>query len=127
MKNTLGKFFYSLLWIVLLTQNLLSANAEFSITAESNATKLKWNSWDNMVTIIESIVAYVVWLLYLIAVIVVLYWGFLILTAGWDEEWVKKWKKSIVNGVIWLIVIFLASSLVTWLITLFNWAWSATN
>lgn len=125
MKNILGKSFYSILWIILLTQNIVSASA-FDVTSNSEAGKLKWNSWDNMVTIIESIVAYVVWLLYLIAVIVVLYWGFLILTAGWDEEWVKKWKKAIVNGAIWLVVIFLASSLVTWLVGLFWWTGSAT-
>jgi hypothetical protein len=45
-----------------------------------------------------------------------LYGGFNILTAAWEEEKVKNWKKIIINALIWLVVIFLVSTLVEFLI-----------
>ena len=49
-----------------------------------------------------------------------LYGGFQILTAGWDEEKVKKWKTTLINAVIGLIVIFLASQIISWIVGLWD-------
>lgn len=54
--------------------------------------------------------------LYILAVIVVIYAGFLILTAAGDEEKVKKAKNIIIFAIIGLVVIYLAGAIVTWLI-----------
>ena len=75
-----------------------------------------------MVTTIENIVAFLIGLLYLIAVIFALYGGFQILTAGGDEDKVKKGKTTLINAAIGLAVIFLASTLIDWIISLFNGA-----
>jgi hypothetical protein len=45
-------------------------------------------------------------------------WGaFNILTAAWDEEKVKKGKTILMQAVAWLIVVFLANSIIMWVIT----------
>jgi len=64
----------------------------------------------------DGILWYIIWLFYFVAVAVWIYGWFLILVSGWDEERVKKWKNYLVYMVIWLIVIFLASIIVRWVI-----------
>lgn len=54
----------------------------------------------------------------LVAFVYLLWGGFNILTAGGDEEKVKKGKTVIVQAAIGLVVIFLAWSIVNWVITL---------
>ncbi len=76
---------------------------------------LKWWTGDLVLTI-ENMVAFIIWLLYLISVIFWLYGWFMILTSAWEEEKVKKGRKIIIYMIIGLICIFLASSLVTWVI-----------
>lgn len=72
--------------------------------------------WSNLVATVNNIAGYIIWLFYFIAVILWIYWWFLILVSWWDEEKVKKWKNIIIYVVLWLIVIFLASQLVNWVI-----------
>lgn len=54
--------------------------------------------------------------LYLVAVVFALWGGFNILTAGGDEEKVKKGKTILIQAAIGLVVIFLASSIVKWIV-----------
>lgn len=72
--------------------------------------------WSNLVATVNNIAGYIIWLFYFIAVILWIYWWFLILVSWWDEDKVKKWKNIIIYVVFWLIVIFLASQLVNWVI-----------
>lgn len=74
------------------------------------------NANNDFVLNVESIVATLVGLLYLIAVIFAIYGWFLILTSAGDDEKVKKWKNIVIYMVIGLIVVFLASTLVNWVI-----------
>ena len=78
-------------------------------------------SWDNgsgsdFIVVLDNILGYLISLLYFIAIVFALYGGFQILTAGGDEEKVKKGKTTLINAVIGLIVIFLASSIIRWVI-----------
>ena len=109
-KNTI----YSILLFLLL--NLNYVNAALSVKGTKNPTTLENTGGGDFVSTIESIVWYIIWLLYLVAVIFGLYAWFQILTAWWDEEKVKKWKTTMINVAIWLIVIFLSSSIINWLI-----------
>jgi hypothetical protein len=52
----------------------------------------------------------------LAAVLYGLWGGFNILTAGWDDNKVKAGKTILINAWIWLVIIFLVYSVVTWLI-----------
>lgn len=71
---------------------------------------------NNIETTVENILTWVISFLYLIAVIFGIYAWFRILTAWWDEEKVKKWKTTLINVAIWIIVIFLVSVVIRWLI-----------
>lgn len=60
--------------------------------------------------------SYATTLLYMIAVGFALYGGFQILTAGGEDDKVKSGKKVLVNAVLGLFVIFIASSIVKFVI-----------
>jgi len=126
MKNVIKNGFYATAWLGLLALN--------NITNALDARKTLWaTSWDNgqgtdFVATLNSMLWYVVGLLYFVAVVFALYGGFQILTAGWDEEKVKKGKTSLINAVLGLIVIFLASNVISWIMSIFTtWSWSAVS
>jgi ABC-type multidrug transport system fused ATPase/permease subunit len=106
------KSLYALAWTSLLMLN--EANAALPAQQTPN-TNLQWTT-NTADTAIQNIISNVITFLYIIAVIYWLWWGFNILTAGWDEEKVKNWKKVIINALIWIVVIFLASSIVNFVL-----------
>ena len=75
----------------------------------------KWG-WDNLVLTADNLLGYIIGLFYFIAVALWIYGWFTILVSWGDEDKVKKWKNIIIYVVIWLIVIFLASQIVSWVI-----------
>ena len=114
MKNTIKNAAYAAAGASLLAMN--SANAALDI-GQGKVDQRLVGTWNDAVTVIQSWVAVITNLLYIIAVIVILWAGFQILTAAWDEEKTKKWKTIIIQAVIWLLVIFIASSIITWILT----------
>jgi hypothetical protein len=113
MKTTLKNSLYTIAWISMLTLN--SANAAIDI-GQGKIDQRLVGSWNDAVTVIQSWIAVITTLLYIIAVIVILWAGFQVLTAAWDEEKTKKWKTIIIQAMVWLLVIFIASSIITWII-----------
>jgi len=113
MKKALKNSLYAIAWTSLLALN--SANAWMDI-GQGKIDQRLVGTWNDAVTVIQSWIAVITTLLYIIAVIVILWAGFQILTAAWDEEKTKKWKTIIIQAVIWLLVIFIASSIITWVI-----------
>ena len=79
------------------------------------------------ITTLDNIFTWLIGLLYFVAVVFAIWGWFQILTAGWDEEKVKKWKATLINAVIWLVVIFLASGIIQWIISTFTEGWSAVG
>ena len=67
-------------------------------------------------TVVQSYIANALGFLYLVAVVFALWGGFNILTAAGEEEKVNKWKTVIIQALIWIVVIFLAGTVVEWLI-----------
>jgi hypothetical protein len=65
----------------------------------------------------QTIVGNLMFFLGIVAVIYGIYGGFLILTAGGEDDKVKKGKSIIIQVSIGLVIIFLANSLVQWVIT----------
>lgn len=128
MTNGLKNSLYAVAGTALVATNSLNAIA-FNVkgSQSSNVTQLEGNNATDMVTVVTNIIGFVVGLLYLIAVVYTLYGGFQILTAGGDEEKVTKGKDTIVRGAIGLAVIFLASTVVNWIISLFGTGGAATN
>lgn len=111
MKNS----FYTTIWVLLIWINSVNA---------IDLKKTQWTTtWDNgtngaFIDTLNNMLGYLVGLLYFVAVVFALYGGFQILTAGWDEDKVKSGKTTLVNAVIGLVVIFLASIIVNWIISL---------
>ncbi len=66
-----------------------------------------------MQTLITNALAF----LAILGVVYGIYGGFQIITAGGDEEKVKKGRTIIIQVLIGLVVIFLANSIVEWVIT----------
>lgn len=81
----------------------------------------------NFVDTLNNMLGFLVGLLYFIAVLFALWGGFQILTAGGDEEKVKKGKTTLIQAVIGLIVIFLASQIITWVISIFGQGGAAVS
>lgn len=67
---------------------------------------------------IQTLVGRAIGFLYILAVLFGLWGGFQIMTAGGDDEKVKKGKTIIIQALIGLVVIFLANSVVTWIMGL---------
>jgi len=90
-----------------------------AITTESTSgrvdEKLKGTS-GTLESNVQSIIAFITNLLYLIAVAFVLYGGFLMLTAGGEEDKVKKGKTILMQAALGLLVIFLASTFVSFIL-----------
>jgi len=114
MKNTVKNTAYAAAGTTLLALN--SANAAISTWQSKIDNRLVWSDQSADI-VIQSWVATITTFLYIIAVIVILWAWFMILTAAWDEEKTKKGKTIIIQAVIWLLVIFIASSIVNFVIT----------
>jgi hypothetical protein len=110
----MNKVFYTLIWFFLTAKTFAATNDPLGLSRLEDSN-LKHGDAD-LVTSADNILWYLVGLLYFISVVIWIYWGFLILTSGWDDEKVKKWKNYLIYMVIWLVVIFLASIIVRWII-----------
>jgi hypothetical protein len=113
--NSVKTLAYSTVAAATMVQSTFAAGINAGV--EKVDERLKGRS-DNLETGVQSIIAFITNLLYLITVAYALYGGFLILTSGGDEEKVKQGKKILMYGAMGLLVIFLASSIVSFILRL---------
>lgn len=125
MNNLVKKSIYSAVWVTLVTTNALTqvlANGS-SGTPDStfwvNNANTVWGKLENqsLAEALQTYVNYIMTFLYLIAVWFALWGWFNILTAWGDEEKVKKGKTILIQWGLWLLVIFLAWSIVKWVLS----------
>jgi uncharacterized membrane protein len=114
MNNVIKNSFYAFAWLTLIGLNNVALALDFW---KDKANTISWST-KTADAVITQWVAFIVWFLYLVAVIVMIYGGFNILTAGWDEEKVKKGKTILMQAGAWLVVIFIAGSVIDWIISL---------
>lgn len=89
------------------------------VNAVKDAQLIQW--WDTTASgYAVSVVRYILTFLFLISVIVIIYAGFVLLLWLWDEEKSKKAKQIIIYAIIWIVVIFLAWPLTTFIINVLN-------
>lgn len=65
---------------------------------------------------ILDLVRYLITFVSLIAVLYIIYAWFRVLTWWWDEEATKKAKKTVVWVLIWIVLMWLAYSIVLWIV-----------
>ena len=78
--------------------------------------ELMWDKSQNLETWIVNLILYLLWFIWLIWIIFAMYSGFKILTAAWDDEKVKNWKKTLLFTLLGIFVILIAYFLVDWII-----------
>lgn len=74
----------------------------------------------NASSYIQDVVKYLIWFIYLIWVILIIYSWFNILISAWDEEKVNKSKKIIYFTIFWILIIFLANTIVWFVMDILN-------
>lgn len=108
------KALFSTLAVVLIAQSEIAKAIGFG---EGNVQSgVKWTDQTADVAV-QNLVATAATFLAIVAVLYGIWWGFNILTAGGEEEKVKKGKTVLIQAGIGLVVIWLANSIVQWLIT----------
>lgn len=104
-----------------------SANCSLTKWTDIVKNNIEWiNTTENLSTFIQNIVAYLLTFISIIAVIYIIYAWFSILISGWSDDVQKKQKKTIISIVIWIIIIRLSYTIVTFIIWIAQ-HWSTTN
>jgi hypothetical protein len=112
---SISKSLYATLAGLLIAENAFAAGAPWTFGA-ANVTGLNLGSGAGGGTpyaAITNVIVALLSLITLVAVAYVLYAGFQILTAGGDEEKVKTGRKTIVNVLIGIVIMWLAYWIVT--------------
>lgn len=81
-----------------------------------------WDIWGDKGRIFSEVswfISYILWFVAAIAVASIIYWWFLMVTSGWDDEKSWKWKSIVLNIIIWSVIIFISYSLVSLIINSF--------
>lgn len=116
MTNNIKKYFYAWAWMALLAQNTLAQAAisfGWSSTVNSGLKGSDQSADQSVQTLIWNGLKF----LYILAVVYGIWGWFQILTAAWADDKVKKWKTILIQALTWLVVIWLAGSIVQWLVT----------
>lgn len=118
--NAMKKTSYSIVWVALSSLASLQVFAWSSDTtfwvgkATTTAGQLENRPLSEA---IQYYVNFLMTFLYLIAVLYALWGWFQILTAGWDDEKVTKGKTILIQWAMWLLVIWLAGTIVKWVLS----------
>lgn len=114
--TTIQKGIYSLVGF---TSSLSSALAASTATTfGTDKVKISGTSANSAEVTVQTLIDRAMMFLALIAVCYGIYGGFMIVTAGGDEEKVKKGRTILIQVVIGIIVIVLAGSIVKWVINI---------
>ncbi len=116
MNNVIKNGFFSIIGLSLIGLNNVNAAINPG-TGVDAGLRTEWSAD----TVIQAWLGNLLTFLYLIAVLIAVWWGFNILTAAWDEEKVKKWKTILIQAWIGLFVIFIAWSLIQWILWILGW------
>jgi len=115
MKKSMKNTFYAYAWLALLWLNSVNAEIDFKTTTGTSALEWSQNTLD---VVLQNWLGYLTGFLYFIAIAMMIWGGFNIITAWGEEDKVKKGKTILMQAVAWLIVVFLANSLISWVIDL---------
>ncbi len=95
-----------------------------------NGPNLPWvgdNVEGKLIDVVKGFVNWTLGLLGLIALIVLMRWGFQMLTAAWDETKFGNWFTYLKNAAIWLAIIWFAWFIVSIAFWLANTLWTSAE
>lgn len=67
---------------------------------------------------IQDVIVYLLSFISIVAVIYIIYAWFRIMTSWWNDEAVKKWKKTIIHVIIWITLIWLSYPIVAFILNI---------
>ena len=118
--KNMKKYIISSIWLLFLFTNNARAAINFW-WQDSVDTGIIWTE-ETLDSAVQTLIRNFSIFLSLIAVIFWLRWGFMIMTAWVKEDNVKKWRTIIVYSLVGLVVIWLAYSIVAFVIQQILWA-----
>ncbi len=94
---------------------------ESNVQNNMNIAWSKSSWWSNeLITFVQNAVNWILWLLGLISIIILIWGGFQMITAAWDDGKYKKWFTIVKQAVIWLILIWSAWMIVSLVFSFMN-------
>ncbi len=117
--DAIKKTSYGVAGVVLSSMASLSAFAQSDTTFWVNKASTTGQNLENrpLSEAVQYYVNFLMTFLYLIAVLYALWGGFLILTAGGEDDKVTKGKTILIQWGLWLLVIWLAGTIVKWILS----------
>ncbi len=115
MTNNIKKSLFAAAWVVLVAQNELT-NAAMNFGGNAWVSQNLQGSNQSADQSIQTLIGNAMNFLYILAVVYGIWGGFQILTAAGADDKVKKGKTILTQALIGLVVIWLASSVVQWLV-----------
>lgn len=114
-----------LAWAALTMGSFTFATLGWGFTSQNtayNPDTLWANSMQNnkLVDMVKSFINWVLGIISVIALIVLLWWGFNMVTAAWDDGKYQKWFKILKQSAMWLVLIWVSwmiISMIFWLLT----------
>ena len=88
---------------------------------EASKWSINWLVTDRTLSeYVIQIISYLTTFITLIWVVIVIYAGFTILVSWWDEEKIKSAKRLILYAILWIILIWLAWSIMTFIVSILD-------
>lgn len=117
--DAIKKTSYGVAGVVLSSMASLNAFAQSDTTFWVNKAATTSQNLENrpLSEAVQYYVNFLMTFLYLIAVLYALWGGFLILTAGGEDDKVTKGKTILIQWGLWLLVIWLAGTIVKWILS----------
>jgi hypothetical protein len=128
MKKMFSLVIGSFLWFVVFALGFLNVNAQYGNQDLGYNPGVPWSTAmknDSLIVSVKVFINRVLWLLWLIALLVLLYGWFQMVTAAGDDGKYKKWFKILQQAGMWLIFIWLSwlfVSVIFWIINKIAWA-----
>ncbi len=125
---------WGLIWLTNAQQNYWNTNWEFGQMWSVGWIWVAWTDnaqdwgWADLIDIIKRTINWLLSMLWLIALVILLYWWFKMVTAAWDETKYKEWFKILKYAAGWLVFIALSFFMVSWIFWLIStvswWTWA---
>jgi len=127
MKKMFSFIISGFLWFVVFSLSLVNAQSAWWFTNQNTTynpdTPLSSSlQGDKLIVVIKTVINRLLWLLALIALVILLWGGFQMVTAAGDDGKYKKWFKILQQAGMWLLFIWVSwlfVSVIFWIINQF--------